>query len=178
MLIIAISGKAEHGKDASAIFMKQLLNKEGKRVLVTHYGDVLKFICTNYFGWNGEKDEAGRTLLQHVGTDLIRAKDPEFLVDFMTSTLRFFEGLWDYVIIPDIRVPNEISKLMEAGFKVTHVRVYRPGYTSTLSADQSRHYTETAMDTIEPDFMLVNDGDLVHLGKVVESWMRAAHLLH
>lgn len=53
--IICISGKAQNGKDTSAAIFKVELEKLGKKVLVAHYADYLKFICTNYFMWNGKK---------------------------------------------------------------------------------------------------------------------------
>ena len=45
MQIIVISGKARHGKDTVAGIMKDVFEGWGKRVLVVHYGDLLKFIC-------------------------------------------------------------------------------------------------------------------------------------
>ena len=62
--VITISGKARSGKDTTALLLKEALEKKGYRVLITHYADLLKFVCKEYFGWNGEKDEEGRTLIQ------------------------------------------------------------------------------------------------------------------
>ena len=60
MKILAISGKAQHGKDTFAKLLADNLKEKGNNVLVTHYADLLKYICENFFEWNGEKDEAGR----------------------------------------------------------------------------------------------------------------------
>ena len=65
------------------------LTNRGERVLITHYADLLKFICTSYFGWNGLKDEDGRHLLQYVGTEVIRYKNPSLWVDFVAAMLMF-----------------------------------------------------------------------------------------
>ena len=62
MKVILISGKARHGKDATAHFIKNALETDGYSVLVAHYGDLVKYICKTFFGWNGEKDDNGRTL--------------------------------------------------------------------------------------------------------------------
>ena len=43
--IYAISGKAQHGKDTFAEFLYQELTEKGYKVLVTHYGDLVKYIC-------------------------------------------------------------------------------------------------------------------------------------
>ena len=78
MKVILISGKARHGKDTLAGMMKEELERKSKRVLIAHYADLLKFICKNFFGWNGEKDDNGRALLQRVGTDVIRKQNPDY----------------------------------------------------------------------------------------------------
>ena len=63
MKVICISAKAQHGKDTSAIILKDIYEAEGKRVLITHYADLLKYICKTFFGWNGEKDDRARKFL-------------------------------------------------------------------------------------------------------------------
>ena len=64
MRVIAISGKGESGKDTIAKMLKQQLEEQNYKVMIIHFADVLKFVCRQYFNWNGEKDEHGRTLLQ------------------------------------------------------------------------------------------------------------------
>ena len=79
MKIITVSGKARHGKDFTANAIADILKGKGNKVLITHYADLLKFICRNMFGWNGKKDDEGRYLLQYVGTDIVRKQNPNFL---------------------------------------------------------------------------------------------------
>ena len=81
-IVICISGKAGAGKDTVATMAKDMLVDRGERTLVVHYADLLKFICRTFFGWNGAKDAEGRTLLQTVGTDIIRFQKPDYWVDF------------------------------------------------------------------------------------------------
>ena len=161
--IIAISGHAGHGKDTAAGFISAALEKRGYRVLITHYADLLKYICRQYFGWDGQKDEKGRALLQHVGTDIVRKQLPNFWVGFMGLFLWLFRDQWDYVIIPDARFPNEISFLEGADFDVIHMRIVRPGYEGALTEDQKSHASETALDDVEPDIIVFNDGSLEDL---------------
>lgn len=107
MKIVCISGKAQHGKDTTAKLLEEILEAQGNRVLIAHYGDLVKYVCKTFFGWDGKKDEKGRTLLQRVGTDKIRAVSPDYWVDFIVSILDIFCDEWDYVLIPDTRFPNE-----------------------------------------------------------------------
>ena len=168
-VVIAISGKAGHGKDTVArLMMEELIDRlPESRVLITHYADLLKYICTALFGWNGKKDEAGRTLLQYVGTDVVRKENPNYWVDFVADMLKFFGGNWDFVIIPDARFPNEVTRLQEKGLDVCHVRVVRPEFDSGLSDKQKAHASETAMDSLLPDYVMMNSGDLMDLQDVV-----------
>ena len=167
MKVICISGKAGCGKDTTAGIMYELLEQRGEHVLIAHYADLVKYVCTKFFGWNGEKDVPGRNLLQMVGTDIVRAQDENFWVKFVRDMLIFFGNQWDYVLIPDTRFPNEISVLCDAGFDVKHVRVIRSGYDSALTDDQMHHPSETAMDEVRADYYIYNLGSLAELRKAV-----------
>ena len=144
MKVICISGKAQNGKDTTAGFMKEILEARGNRVLIAHFGDLVKYICKTFFDWDGKKDERGRTLLQYVGTDKIRA-------------------VWDYVLIPDCRFPNEYEIFKHYGFDAVLLRVERPDFVSPLTPEQQAHRSETALDGYPYDFTIVNNGDLMDL---------------
>ena len=152
---ILCSGRARHGKDTSAEIIKGNLEARGYRVLITHYADLLKFICQNFLGWNGEKDDHGRSLLQRTGTKF-REQDPDYWVDFVANIIRMFQHRYDFVIIPDTRFPNEIERIADAGFPATHVRIIRPDFESQLTEEQKNHPSETALDNIAPDFVIKN----------------------
>lgn len=162
MKVILISGHAQNGKDTCATILKGRLVHEGYKVLVCHYGDLVKYICTAFFGWNGLKDRQGRTLLQHIGTDVIREQQPDYWVNFIIDILSFFKNEWDYVIIPDTRFPNEIDRISER-FDTVHFRVERKHFKSPLSVEQQNHPSETALDDCKPDVLIHNNGDLEDL---------------
>ena len=173
MKVVCISGKAQHGKDTTANLLKEELESKEKRVLIAHYADLLKYLCKTYFGWNGEKDEAGREILQHVGTDVIRAQNPDYWVRFLREFLMMFEDEWDYVLIPDTRFPNEIEEMQRVIEDTIHVRVIRPNFESTLSPEQQQHISETALDDTIPDLYIHNDDDLEKLKNIVSVLVRA-----
>lgn len=172
MKVIAISGHAQNGKDTVACILSEKMKAMHYSVLVTHYADLLKYICKTFFGWDGQKDENGRHILQYVGTDVIRRQCPDFWVDFVSSILKYFGENWDYVIIPDSRFPNEIDKLKADGFDVTHVRVIRDNFESTLTEEQKRHPSETALDDAAADFYIKNDGTLEDLDVTISKWVK------
>ena len=154
MKIITISAKAQHGKDLSATILKGLMEDDGKKVLIAHYADLLKYICEKFFDWDGMKDETGRTILQYVGTDIIREQKPNYWVDFIIGILRLFPDEWDYVIIPDTRFPNEIDRLKEEGFDVITLKINRIDFENNLTKEQRQHKSEIALDGYEFDHVI------------------------
>ncbi len=171
MRVITISGKAQHGKDTTAMFLKQALETDGYKVLIAHYADLLKYMCRQFFGLDGQKDNKGRHILQYVGTDVIRKKRPDFWVDFLISVMDLFPDEWDYVLIPDCRFPNEIQCLKAAGLDTTHLCVRRKNFVSPLSAEQQAHPSEVALDDVAPDYYIDNSGSLKGLQEKILQWL-------
>lgn len=171
MRVIAISGKAQHGKDTTAGFLKSKLEEWGGKVLTVHYADLLKFICRTFFYWNGKKDDAGRHILQYVGTDVIRTQRPDFWVDFVVDMLKLFPDEWDYVLIPDCRFPNEIEVLKKSNIDTVHLRVIRNNFKTPLTEEQQKHLSETALDNVTPDYYIYNRGTLDELNQAVSDWV-------
>ena len=77
-IVIGISGKAQHGKDTLAKILQQKYGGE-----ITHFADLLKEQL-KLIGWDGEKDEGGRTLLQKFSAPIkeygnwLASKYPEY----------------------------------------------------------------------------------------------------
>lgn len=146
--VIGFSGKAEHGKTSMANIMKMRLEAIGKKVLMINNADYLKFIAKEYFGWNGNKDEEGRGLLQKLGTDIIRIKNNQFdfHVESVYRIINLFKDEFDYFLIPDCRFLNEYEYLLERNVNIVSVRVNRINYKSSLTEEQLKHISETALD--------------------------------
>lgn len=166
MKVILISGHAQNGKDTIASLLENELTASGRKVLVAHYADLLKYICKTLFNWNGQKDEKGRRLLQYVGTDVIREKRPSYWVDFIADMLDLFGDNWDYVLIPDTRFPNEVERIAEK-FDSVHIRVVRENFVSPLTPEQQMHPSETALDNCDPDVLIYNDGSIQELKETI-----------
>ena len=160
MKVILISGKATCGKDTFANLLENELSFQDKKVLICHFADLVKYIATKFFNWNGEKDEYGRTLLQHIGTENVRSIYPNFWVDFIVDILKVFNGSWDYVLIPDTRFPNEIDIPIARGLNAISVRIERPNHISDLTDEQLNHSSETALDKYKFNYHIENSGDV------------------
>ncbi len=152
MKYISISGGAGHGKDTLANKLKNILEKEGRRVFIIHYADYLKMIATQVYNWNGLKDEYGRDLLQKLG-DRMRESDEMFLINELLKILNLVKNDFDVAIIPDARFPKEIECLKSIG-KTISIHITRMDYNSTLTKEQSNHNTEVALKDYSYDYKI------------------------
>jgi len=153
--IICISG-VKTGKDAVAKMLKEELEKEEKRVLITYFAAPMRRICRDWFNWDGQYDDAGRSLLQYIGTDVVRASQPDFWVDYTLGLLSILGNEWDYVIIPDCRYPNELD-MERYGFQPRHIRIEdnRPGAPIGIAEPDFIIMTDKAPDRLRDDVAAV-----------------------
>ena len=177
MNCIIISGKAGSGKDTVAQFMREKLEEKGKRVITIHYGDPVKWVIKDYFNWSGNKDEAGRKLLQTIGTDVVRAVHPNFWVDTIANLLDAFDkaDLFDIAIIPDARFENEIEGIIDVLPASITVRIERTNedgtswINTTLTETQRKHPSEISLDKYAFDYIIHNDEGLETLKESANS---------
>lgn len=165
--IFLISGKAQNGKDLTGQLIKKNL---GDRAVILHFADYLKYICKSYLNWDGTKSDEGRTILQKVGTEMVREQMgyPTFWADRVIELINILSFKYDYFIIPDCRFINEIEKLQdEFGEMVSTVRVTRPNFDNGLSQEQLNHSSETSLDNYHFDYYLLNDKDEAELEEKV-----------
>lgn len=172
--VICISGKARHGKNECAEIIKEMLENSGNRVLIASYAGLIKYVCAEFFGWDGKKDENGRHILQYVGTDVVRKQRPDYWVSFLCDMFTMFDGEWDYILLPDTRFENEIS-CMKSMFDTYHLRVFRPNFDSNLTEEQKNHPSETSLDHVSPDFLVENSGSLDDLRYKLKKWLEGEY---
>ena len=166
--IFLISGKAQHGKDSVAdILMKKL---DGKSIKIS-LADNLKYILKRYYGWNGEKDEDGRRLLQEIGTDKIREEFgwQVFHAERLCQEIKIIEDKYDYIFIPDVRFKNEIHYIQAMfPYNTTTIRVIRPNFESPLNKEQQLHKSETDLDDYKFEYYIHNDLTLAELPQRID----------
>ena len=170
-VIVTFAGLAEAGKSSAAKILQQFLELQEKKSMLAANGDYLKFICRQYFGWDGNKDEEGRTILQQVGTEKVRAKDETFWVDSLIRLVDVIGDEYDYVLIDDARFPNELSQWQKAGYKVVAAHINRPDHDNVLTSEQKQHASEVALDGYEFDvYLSAIDLDGLSLEIVEKIW--------
>jgi len=183
MAIILISGKAGCGKDTAADHIVDVLNKNNQKTMKIAFANHLKYLAKQYFGWNGEKDAAGRSLLQTLGTDLIRNQyNEDFWVDNVADIIEIAKNFFDYqhFIISDWRFINEVN-FIETIFgylKIIKVRIERPQYDKILNEEQEKHPSENDLDGFNFDYILINNGSLEDYANNLTYFLNKEGLLH
>lgn len=168
MKIIAISGKAESGKNFVAKHIIDGLKEKNKRVVEMAFADYLRFIMVNYLGWDGLKNNVGRTMLQHIGTGVCRKYDKKFFSSKLCELLILFRDEFDFAVITDLRFPDELDDISMI-FDVTTIRIDRPGYENHLNGYQNNHISETSMDNFDFSVTITNNDNFeTQVDKLVE----------
>lgn len=163
MKIYIVAGKARHGKDTVACFIKDAY--KDKKVINLSYGSYIKQYAMKISDWDGSEESKPRELLQTLGTDVIRKKiDPNFFINRLCDDIKVYSYYFDVITISDARFPDEIDTPKRLFNDVVTIKVVRDNFTSTLSSKQQAHASETALDDYSDyDFVINNSGSLEEL---------------
>jgi len=150
MKSIGLIGLAGSGKDTAA----RGLVKLGYRRLA--FADELKSLAF-YFGWDGEKDEDGRRLLQDLGM-AARRYNARFWIQYLNKQI-VRERLKEPFVFTDVRFQNE-ADYVRSKYGII-VRIVRPGQIA------EEHESELNQSQIVADYEVVNDGSIEDLHKKI-----------
>lgn len=200
MIVLGFSGKAGAGKNVCGSYAAlRLYSRYNIPAKVMGFADALKSMAKENFGWDGQKNEAGRFLLQKIGQSF-RAKQEDYwvgVVDSFIGSLRASQ--YQAVIITDVRYKNEaewLRSLQDMTLEGTEYpramrgqrlhstalwRVTMSGYAG-LSGDAGQHASETDLDNWDFDGQIeAAKGDLQSLYDItitqVDRFMEKHHAL-
>lgn len=159
MKVYLIGGKARNGKDTLAGFMKTCLEQEGKTPCIMHLGNYIKHYAKDYFGWDGTDDTKPRSLLQKLGTEIIRGKmnKPFFFINRLKEDIEVLSYFFDTVIVADVRLPLEFDEIKKSYPDAVKIHIKRLNHESELSNKEQQHITETALDQYDDyDYTVIN----------------------
>jgi hypothetical protein len=168
---IFISGKAEAGKTTVANMLKSRLELKGRRVALVSFADYLKYVAKKYFNWSGAKDQSGRELLQKLGTDMVRSRQPDFWANTVARFIRVFCNDFDYFISDDTRFIEEINCLKSYYLPSMSIRVKRIDFENTLTPEQRLHPSETSLDNYQFNYVIESKSGLENLEKKVDKFI-------
>lgn len=164
MVKIAFSGKFTSGKSTAAKIVKELCPE----TKILSFATKLKEIGEEMYGMVG-KD---RKLLINIGIKM-REIDEDVWLNYVSNQFRNFE----YIVIDDLRFPNEYNKLKSEGFvlvrlsinKETQLERIKELYPETWKdhVDKLDDYSETVLDNYEFDYT-VESYDIKILTKTIQ----------
>jgi hypothetical protein len=109
--------------------------------------------------WEKPTHSAMRVLLQWWGTEYRRSQDPDYWTKKLAARLDNNE----WIVVSDVRTPEEMRVIREAGGEVWFVS--RPG---VAPVGIPNHYTEVALEGATFDQTILNDGTLEDLFQLVD----------
>lgn len=173
-MIIGLMGKMGSGKDET---FKQLKVYFGENVVRLAFADVLKGLLKKYFKVTDKqlktKPPKIRTLLQNIG-DLVGEVNLHYFRDHVKDHIEYeymdrIASLDKHVIITDVRLKHEHSLIKDYNGKI--IKIERPNNPKGLFKT-THHHTETDIESLSYDFLLINDGNKKRLRLNVSDWLK------
>jgi len=180
--IIGITGRKYSGKDTLG---KILVEKYGYQRMA--YADNLKEVCRIIFGFSEEQlygdlketpdtywNETPRKIFQYIGTDLFRNQMGKILpqvgesiwIKSLEKTIKdtIANNPNVHIVITDVRFQNEIDSIKSLGGEI--IKITRPNINN-----QDVHESESFIDFIEPDHLIINDQNINYLEQQLNKLM-------
>lgn len=173
LTIYLISGKARHGKTTTANMIKDYMEFLGKKTIVTSFGKYIKMYAKDIIGWDGVSEPKPRTLLQELGTEVIREKlgKNDLFVKRLDDDFDVYNEYVDVVALDDVRLPIEMDYFKERyPSRIKSIHIERTNFDSDLNTKEQAHITEIGLDNYtDYDYTITNDGTLDDLkSKVIK----------
>ena len=149
--IFIIGGKAKHGKDTFSSYLKEVYERNGKKVIITQLAKYIKYYAREMTGWDLSEESKPREFLQQLGTNVIRQqlKKDDLFIKRMIDDIEIFSYFYDAIIISDVRLKKEINDLKKAYPNLILVHINRPFFDNGLTEEQKRHPTEIDLDDFD-----------------------------
>jgi len=153
-MILGFTGKAGCGKSTIAKILKDRVDAE-----IVSFAGPIKEMAIEQFGWDGEKDDKGRRLLQVIGTEAGRDYNQNIWVDKLIERAEDIEEEGaEAVLIDDVRFDNEAKAIVDSGGLVFKVN----GRGLDLESNSS-HASEAGVNREYVTDIITNDGDIENL---------------
>lgn len=168
-IIFVVAGKANSGKDTTCELINNYVMLKNLKSVNLQFSSYIKMYAKKISGWNGNEDTKPRSLLQELGTEVIRNKiDNNFFIKRIIGDITVYSYYCDVITISDARLPEELDGIKNSFKNVFKVRIERPNFENSLNSNERKHITEVGLDNYSDyDFIIVNDGTIEDLNKKV-----------
>lgn len=168
-VIFIVSGKANAGKDTTCELINNYAKLKELTTVNLQFSSYIKMYAKVISGWNGKEDTKPRSLLQEIGTSIIREKiDNMFFIKRIIGDIMVYSYYCDVITISDARLPEEIDSIYKNFKNVIRINVKRPNFDNNLNEKEKKHLTETALEGYHDyDYELVNEGTIEDLNEKV-----------
>ena len=109
VFVVGIAGKLQNGKSTLADMIIDIAKTKDMSAIKFAFAGEVKRVAIDEFGWDGNKDGPGRTLLQMIGTDTGRTYNYNIWVEKLDNIISKIKKDIDIIIIDDVRFYNEIE---------------------------------------------------------------------
>ena len=174
MQIILVAGRARSGKTYVAHELKNILESNNKKVIITEYSKYVKLFAKDILGWDMISEPKPRTFLQDLGNRLREYYGECYFVKRMKEDILVYEKYADYLIISDVRMPHEISDL--EGFKPIKIKVINDYLKTDLSEEELAHITEHALDNYDNFDYILKNKDEKEIKEILENIVKEIEL--
>lgn len=155
---IALIGHARSGKD----FIGNYLGIWYGHTRLA-FADPMKKIAQDLFP-DEFKSGKPRELLQWFG-ETVRTRDPDVWIKHLLRRVEILEGMnYDRFVITDLRLPNEHTALIDAGFTIIKVQASEEVRMKRMEAagdvfnsQDLQHSTESYVDKLDVDYVIENN---------------------
>lgn len=163
--IIMLAGKARAGKDTTANFIKEYGIKNNLKVINLQFSFYIKYYAKLISSWDGSEETKPRTLLQQLGTDIIRDKiDNYYFIKRIVDDIKVLNYFADIITISDTRLPEELDTITNTYPNVYKINIERSDFNNNLNSKEVLHRTETSLDNYTNyNYIIDNDGTLEDL---------------
>lgn len=168
--IFIASGKANSGKDTTCELINNYIKLKGLKSVNLQFSSYIKMYAKIISGWDGNEDTKPRSLLQELGTDVIRKYiDEDFFINRIIDDIKVYSYYFDVITISDARFPKELDSIKNNFKDVYKINIKRPNFENNLNDIQRKHVTEVALDNYNDyDYILVNDGSINDLNDKIK----------
>lgn len=148
--LVGLGGKAGSGKDHTFLYLRGMIGPRRAKKVAFADGvrdEANEILCSDdhAFYTKPYKPEV-RALLQWWGTDLRRAQDPDYWVDYAFKDYRNWERTYDVVVFTDVRFANEANAILDHGGQVYEVTATDPIRAKRLGGELPPEHASEVMD--------------------------------